>query len=320
MLMRSVNKSVLIILMVLVLVPSTGCKTIKGIFGKNSVNIEKQSQKIDTVDEKIVINTKDKLDQIGLFSYGVSYTLNSVTNRSPEVNIAKDLNLRISSLSSTPAIEQMKVMQDTIDNLLSNLETERTKGKKQLIQFDQTISKIQIYSGLLISQKDLEIKKYMVLSADTALKTDQLQQELNDYAGWFGLKAVGKGLWQFTKTSMWFLLGGGVLFIVLRIFASANPIAGAIFSVMGVIGGYIIKAVGGLVPRAVEFSGNIATSAYKESKLLLTKIVDSLQILKNLQDKLGRDITLRELFIELDKSMDMKEKEVIDKVKKELGY
>jgi hypothetical protein len=53
---------------------------------------------------------------------------------------------------------------------------------------------------------------------------------------------------------------------------------------------------------------------------LLTKIIDNIQSIKDLQTKLGRDITVKELLVELDKSLDTNEKAMIDKIKITLGY
>jgi adenine-specific DNA methylase len=104
------------------------------------------------------------------------------------------------------------------------------------------------------------------------------------------------------------------------VLSESNPIAAAIFSIFGVIGGYFVKFVKLLIPRAIEYSGNIATSAYTTTKTLLTKIIDNIQSIKDLQTKLGRDITVKELLVELDKSLDTNEKAIIDKIKKDLGY
>lgn len=308
------------IILVSIIIMLTGCNTIRGIFGENSTTIDNQAQKIDTIDTKIANNNKDKLTQIGIFSYGVSYALNSATNFSPEVNVAKDFNLRVMSLSTTPAVEQMKKMQETIDNLLSNLESERAKGKKQLGQFDATISKIQVDSGILLANKDIEIKKYMNLAAEMALKTDQLQSKVNEMDRWFGLGAIWYGIKKFVVDSMWVLGIGGILFLILRLLAASNPIAGSIFSIFEKIASWGINIISIIVPKALDYAGHISKEVYNKTSIILRKIVDNIQAIKELEKKTGKDITLREVLTELDKSLDNSEKDAIDQIKKELGY
>ena len=135
-----------------------------------------------------------------------------------------------------------------------------------------------------------------------------------------GLKAVAKGLFQFIKTSAWFLVGGSVIFIILRFASMANPVAASIFGVLENIASWGIHVISTLFPKALSLAGTVSKNVYNDSQVLLKKIVDNIQNLKQLQTKLGHNLTLEELFTELSASLSPSEKTVVDNLKKELGY
>ena len=307
-------------LLLIPLIFVTSCSTIKGIFGKNASKEDKQAGKIEAVQKAQNQNNSSKMEQVAVLASGTDYALNKVTNKEPAIDVAQDINHRVQSLAGQPDLDAQKEMWKTVDNLTSSNATLRAQGVKDLDKKDKEIKILQDETKILLAAKDVEIDKYMKLSAATAMKADTLQVELNDYQGWFGLKAVGKGLWQFVKSMTWFLLGGSIIFIVLRFASMSNPIAASIFSVFEHMVSWVINTISVLFPKAINMAGHVSQDVYKSSQLLLKKIVDSLQNLKELQTRLGHDVTLKELFVELDKSMDASEKEAVAKVKKELGY
>ena len=129
-----------------------------------------------------------------------------------------------------------------------------------------------------------------------------------------------KGLFQFIKTSAWFLVGGSVIFIILRFASMANPVAASIFGVLENIASWGIHVISTLFPKALSLAGTVSKNVYNDSQVLLKKIVDNIQNLKQLQTKLGHNLTLEELFTELSASLSPSEKTVVDNLKKELGY
>jgi hypothetical protein len=300
------NIGLIIVLALSMLV--TSCST-SGTYGERSIKEDAGKSKIEQVDKSINNNNIKRLDYIGEYSYGIQYSLDQTNN----IIMIEQLNKRIQSLSNLPSIEKMKSMELLVNEL-------KTNNNTLLLKKDTEIEILQNKNKQLTIDKDTAVNNYIILAHNASLQADTFQVSLNEYKGWFGLKAVWLGLVQFTTTSFWTLIIIGVILLVLRIFTSTNPIAGAIFSIFNVIGGYFIKFIKVLIPKAVEYSGNIATTAYTNMKSLLTKIVDNIQALKDMQTKLGHDITLKELFVELDKSLDVNEKEVIDKIKKGLGY
>jgi len=295
----------------------SGCSTVKGIFGKNAAKEQKQATKIEQVDAAIAANSTSKLKEIGKLSWGVGYALSDVpADAAPYVFTTRDLNTRILSLSPTPMVDEINAMRTLVDEM-----NKQSKLATQLLQEkDDVITAIQTDTIYLEQQKNKEIAKYISIAQAAALKADSIKAELDKMDSWLGLGAIWYGIKKLVISSMWILGSIGVIFIILRIFAASNPIAGAIFSVFNIIGGYFIKGLKILLPKAIEFSGNIATSVYNESKVLLTKIVDSIEWIKQLEKSTGKNVTLKELFVELEKKMDKSEKDIIDKIKKDLGY
>jgi len=297
----------------------TGC----AVFGKKGSASQAEAKhraQIVNVDNKIAANTSEKLDTIAGLAYGTDYALGKVNEPPREVTVARDMNQRVMSLSGSPTIEKMKEMQAIIDELTSTLELERTSGKKKLDLKDIEIAAIQTSAKELTIAKDNEIKKYMSVAQETAADRDAYKAELQEYQGWFGLKAVAKGLWQFVKSSMWILGIGGVLFIILRFAASTNPIAASIFGIFEQMIAWVINAIKVVFPKALSIAGTVSKEVYDKANLLLKKIVDNIQSIKEIEKRTGKDITLKELFVELDKSMDQAERDMIIKIKKDLGY
>lgn len=297
-----------------------GCNTFPFKHGPSSVNEEKNRAKIENVDSKLSKNIDNKMDLIATLAYGTDRVLNKVNEPPKEVIVAKDMNQRVMSLAGTPSLEKMKEMQKTIDNLVSTIASERNDGKTQLNKKDEEINYLQSKTKTLLQERDTEIHKYMNEAKVTAALADEYKTKLDKMDSYLGLGAVWYGMKKFVISCAWILGIGGILFFALRIFSMSNPIAGAVFGVFNVIGGYIIKAVNVIIPRAIEFSGHIATEVYSSTKLLLNKIVDSVQWIRQLEKVTGKDITLKELLVELDKKLDGSEKDIIDKMKKDLGY
>ena len=282
-----------------------GCVTKPLINGKNSKYENKAQAKIESVEKVIAESNVARLDYIGQYSFGIGLSTNLSTT--------KILNDRILTLAIYPDIKEIQEMRELVSGLESS-------NNLSLIRKDVEISRLQNNIKQLAVDKELAVSKYIILANETAGIADTTNNELQGYKGFFGLNAVGKGLWQFAKSSIWFLAIGSILFIVLRVLASTNPIAGAIFSIFNVIGGYFVRVIKVLIPKSIEYSGNIATSAYTNVKSLLIKIVDSIQMIKQIEKTTGKDATIKELFVELEKTMDIVEKDNILKIKKDLGY
>lgn len=281
---------------------------------------EKGREKIASVDSRINANTSDKLDAIASLAYGTDYALSKVPEPSREIEVARDINKRVESLAGSPTLDQMKEMQDTIDKLTSLLVAERNDGKQKLSEKDKIIINLQNETKALNAAKESEIHKYMQIAQDAAASADAYKVELDKMNKWLGLGAVFYGLKKFIISSMWILGIGGILFFILRIASASNPVCGAIFGIIEQIVAWGINAIKVVFPKALQFAGQISSEVHSAMTSILWKIVDNAQNLKQLEQKTGHDVTLKELFVELDKSLDSKEKEAIETIKKRLGY
>jgi hypothetical protein len=260
------------------------------------------------------------MDQVSILASGTGYALQKVTNREPAVLVAYDINTRVESLAGKPNLDAEKEMWKTVDQLMSQVKSEREKGEKALSKKDKEISELQDETKLLIADKDEAISKYMKMSQDAAMLADTRKSELDGYKGWFGLKAVGKGLWQFVTSMAWILGGLALFYFLLRAFASTNPAVGAIFSIIEQLAAGIIHIIQGLAPRAAQFASFIPKKHFDGYKQTLDKLVDTMELLKDNQKRSGKQYTLDEILQELSKSMNDDDKIRVDEVRKTVGW
>lgn len=310
----------------------TGCGTIKGVFtkGKNTSAEEKSRTKVSNVEQAIVNNDRDKLDELSNLTYGVGYALNKIDNPSKEVNVAKDLNDRAQSITGAPTLEEMQKMKKLIDDLTSQLATEREHGQQELQDRDQQIKQLQSEAKSLADAKDNEIRKYMQIAQTTAEKADVYKGTLDKMNSYLGLGAVFYGLKRFFISSAWILGIFSVLFLVLRFASNTNPIAKAVFSIFETILSWFVHLIKGLAPKAVElanYTPNVIVDAYKKT---LYKLIDCIETIRQKQKELVQDAvaankpvetyTVDELMEDVAKTMGDSDKKLITDIKHELGY
>jgi predicted nucleic acid-binding Zn-ribbon protein len=298
----------------------TGCKTIFNKIHPAQTEEKRGRDSIEHVEQKLASNLADRMDAVSTLAFGTGYALDKIESPSDEVIVAKDMNDRVMSVAGSPSLEKLKEMQSTIDNLVSTLDNERIVGKRQLLDKDRDIMTLQEETRYLKNVKDAEIRRYIEMSQAIAAKADAYKGELNSMDSFMGLGAIWYGIKKFIFGSAWILGISGVIFLLLRIFASSNPIAAAAFSVFNILGGYVVNAIKVILPKAIDSAGHVSKELYIRSTLLLEKIVDSIQSIKEIESRTGRDVTLKEVLVELDKSLDVSEKEKISNIKKELGY
>lgn len=288
--------------------------------GKAAKAEEAGRARIENLEGKLHSNAADKMDAIATLAYGTDYALSKVNEPPREVQVARDMNQRVVSLAGSPSVEKIKEMQETIDKLTSMLATERDEGKVKLSQKDQEIALIQSESKALSVAKDAEIRKYMNVAQEAAANADAYKSALADYQGWFGLKAVGKGLWQFAKSAMWILGIGGILFVILRIVSFSNPAAASIFSLFSTVASWFVRGIEFLIPKAVETAGHVSAAVFNGYKSTLWKIVDGVQISKERAKAAGREPSINEMLDEVAKSMNEDEKKIVDEIKRALNW
>lgn len=300
------NKFYLGFLTAFVILSIMGCSTVKGIFGKSASKETVARAEITVVDKEVAKVNVQKLDRIGEYSYGIKL----VTNAPPAVT---DLNERIGSLANQPTLEAMKEMETLVSQLMTN-------NHKLLLKKDKEIVDLQEDAIKLGLEKETAINKYIELASATAMKTDTLTAALKEYQGWFGLKAVFKGLWQFVKSMAWGLGIFSIIFIILRVASMSNPMAASVFSIFSKIGSWFIGMIEFIVPKAAEMAGHTATAVFNAYKSTLTKVVDAIQMAKERATAAGKEPNINDVLDEVSKSMNTDEKAIVDELKKALNW
>jgi len=314
--MKKVSIAIVTALSLIVL---TSCSVLTN-KGKTAVAEEKGRAKIANVDNAIAVNNVDKLDVIASLAYGTDYALSKIAEPSREVEVARDINQRVVSIAGSPAVDKMKEMQQTIDDLTSTLVSEREQGKQTLSKKDQEISDLQIHTKELEVAKQTEIRKYMAIAQEAAANADAYKVEIDKMNRWLGLGAVWYGLKKFVISSMWILGIGSILFIILRLVSYSNPVAASIFSIFSTIASWFIRGIEALVPKAVEYAGHVSSGLFNTYKSTLWKIVDGVQISRDRATAAGKTPSIEDVLDEISKSMNSDEKAIVEQIKKALNW
>lgn len=318
---------VLSFLVVSLMYLAVSCTTLGN--GKAQKAQETAQDKLTSIQTKIDENANSKLEQAAVFAAGTDYALNKIPEPTKEVEIAKDMNQRVVSITGTPAIDELKRVYGIVDGLLSQIKTERDTAKNMLDLKDSEISIIQAKGKALEKSLRVELENYKKLNVELAKKADAVANEYGEFKGdmnsFMGLGAIWYGLKTLVVKLMWILGSITILYILLRVFASAHPAIGAVFSIFDVIGSLALNLIKGLAPGAVKFSKLIPTQVFDGYKKTLKKIVDKIQLLKSHEVATGKNgnsktYTLQELLDEFSKEFGDDDKNLIDKLKSELSW
>jgi len=303
-----------------IIIGLTGCNTLlhknEGILGKSTKTVNQISAQIQTTDEKIEKTSQQRLTSIGAWSKGVETTLEKVTNPPPEVVLSGKLNQKVEELANQPDITEMQQVYKIIDTFLSN----EVAGQKMLDSKDKEIAKLRKSIDDLNADKADSIKEMQTVAADNAAKADQYQATLKDLQGGWGLNAIWFGIKTFATRAAWTLGIISVLFIILRLAAASNPIAGSIFAIFDQIGAWFINIVAKICPKAVAVAGHVESGIYNEAKSVLTKIVDCVETTKVQSAAAADTATIQQLLSTVELSMTPADKALIDKIKVQLGW
>ncbi len=308
-----------ILFLFVVLIGITGCSHFQKFFDKNARTEEKQRQKLIAAQDAVKEIDKEKLGAIARFASGTDYALGKSTNDEPTTLIARELNFRVISLSGEPTLDEKKAIWDLVDKLTSDLIEERIKGRKLLEKQDILIKVIQQNEVDKIAAEKEAIDKYVDVAGKTAKNADINASELREYESFWGLAAIKKGATRFLTRSFWFLVGFGIVFIILRFAAGTNPIVGAIFSLFEQIGSWVIHCVRILLPKAINFAHFVPQAEFNDYKNTLKDIIHCVQKLKT-NNVDNRSISLDDLLNDLDRKLDTEDKKRIDIIKSELNW
>lgn len=288
---------------------------------QNQKAIANEEKKVDKTLDQIEKNEKGKKIQTSTLAQGIQHSLNQVTNPPVQVTTAKSLNERVVSIVGSPHIDEIKRIKATVDLLNSSLEEERKKGQDLLSQRDEIINKLQKEKSELNQKYDDQLWQLTDKAKEVAKEADAAKATLDSMSGMFGLNAVFWGLKKFFISAMTAIIVFTVIFIILRLLATINPIAAAAFSIFDMIGSMIISIFKGLTPKAFEISNLVSKDKFDEYKQPLIKIIDVIQEMKARQkDNPERKFIIQDILDQLDRDMDRPEKNLIDNILKELKW
>jgi len=287
----------------------------------NQKNIAKEEKKVENTIEDLEKNTKQKKIQTATLAAGIQHSLLAVTNPPTQVKTAKDLNERVISIVGTPHIDELNKVKQMVDLLNSAIIEERKRGEKMLAEKDEIINKLQKETSELKEQYDNQMWDMNEKAKEVAKQADSNKATLDSMSGMFGLNAVFWGLKKFFFSAITAIIIFTVIFIILRLLATINPVAGAAFSIFDMIGSMVISVFKGLTPKAFEISNLISKDKFDQYKAPLIKIVDVIQDFKEKhKDNPDKPFKIQYIFDQLDKDMDRGEKDLVDSILKELKW
>jgi len=299
----------------------TGClSTVKPAkqIDDNQKVIAKEEKKVEATIVQIEKNDKGKRIQTSTLAQGIQYSLNQVTNPPIQVDTAKSLNERVVSIVGSPHIDEINRIKATVDLLNSAIEEERKKGLELLAKRDEVINKLQKEKVELNEQYDDQLLQLTDKAKEVAKEADQNKAVLDSMSGMFGLNAVFWGLKKFVFSALTTIAIFIVVFIILRLLATVNPIAAAAFSIFDMIGSLFVSLFKGLTPKAFEMNNFVHKDKVDEFKSPLVKIIDVIQELKEKQkESSDRVYPLTEILKRFDNEMDSHEKDLIKDILKE---
>ena len=284
----------------------------------NQKTIAKEERKVEATVVEIEKNDKGKRIQTSTLAQGIQYSLNQVTNPPIQVDTAKSLNERVVSIVGSPHIDEINRIKATVDLLNSAVEEERKKGLELLAKRDEVINKLQKEKVELNEQYDDQLLQLTDKAKEVAKEADQNKAVLDSMCGMFGLNAVFWGLKKFVFSALTAILIFTVVFVILRLLATVNPIAGAAFSIFNMLGSSVISIIKTLTPKAFEMSNFATKENVEQFKSPLVKMVDVIQELKEKQkDSPDKAYPLSEILKRFDKEMDSHEKDLIEEILRE---
>jgi len=299
----------------------TGCSSIikpSKQIDENQKVIAKEEKKVEATVVEIEKNNKGKRIQTSTLAQGIQYSLNQVTNPPIQVDTAKSLNERVVSIVGSPHIDEINRIKATVDLLNSAVEEERKKGLELLAKRDEVINKLQKEKVELNEQYDDQLLQLTSKAKEVAKEADQNKAVLDSMSGMFGLNAVFWGLKKFIFSALTTIAIFIVVFIILRLLATVNPIAAAAFSIFDMIGSLFVSLFKGLTPKAFEMNNFVHKDKVDEFKSPLVKIIDVIQELKEKQkESSDRVYPLTEILKRFDNEMDSHEKDLIKDILKE---
>jgi hypothetical protein len=297
---------------------SFGCSTVAPSkpTTENQTKLAASEKKIDKTLESIQSLQDAQFKNISIFATGLNYSLLQDTNASTPVLTAIKLNDRVLSIVGSPMLDESLKIKKIVDLLNSSIAAEQANGERQLKQKDDEIVKLQRENVKLSDLYATQVKTLTESAGKIAKTADDNKSTLDGMGGLFGLNAVWWGLKRFFTSVVTFIVVGGIIFIILRILSVFNPIAASAFSIFNLIGAGAISVVKALTPDAAKLSNLVKSSDHEAYKKTLTKIINTVQDMKEKGKLLNKEYTLAEVLLQLNIEMGDSDKALIDGILK----
>lgn len=301
-----------------------GCSTF-GISGPKTTSRDKLMDKQEQIQDgrdKSAKNDDKRLSQIGVLAKGSDFAMDKITTPDIRVDIARQLNDRVISLANNPNVGEVIRIKKIVEDLISSVDAERAKGQLELSKLDDELKTLQKDKVKIELALDKKSKEFEDLSFGIAKKTDDSAAVIDGMNKWFGLGAVYYGCKKFLASSILILVIFTVLFLILKVAASTNPIAAGIFHVFNLAGSGILYVIKLVVPKSFSVANFVPSNTYDFYKGALNKIVDTFEKLKreNLLLPPEKQHTLADISLELAKVMDESDKKAVTECLKELKW
>ena len=312
----------------LILLSSCGTLTGKneGVSGKATRAEEKAHNQIELVNDAIVYNDRQKLQTIGVFATGTEYALSKIQTPDNEIDVARELNSRVLTLTESPSLDQLKKVHSMVDNLVSSLQQQRDVGLKELAKRDGDIYDIQLEKKSLSNIKDQEIKRYMDVAQSAASKADQYEATLGEMDSMWGIGAIFFGVKRLFTRAFIFLSIFAFIYLVLRVLSTMHPAGAAAFQIFDMIASVFMNIIKGLAPGAAKMAKLVPEATSVIYKQTLGHMVGTIETLKQKDSDAAtsgqpvKKYSLTEILNEFSKVMDRPNKDVVDEVKTDIRW
>ena len=281
---------------------------------KNAKETAKQEKKLELVNKGLINNSEVATKQASALVTGIEISLNQVTNKTLEVETAQNLAQRVITIVGSPTLAEHEKIKSTVLLLNSSVQSERERGAKLLAERDSVIISLQKQKEELEKKYDAQVEKISENARNTAKNADQNQSKIDQIDGFWGLSAVWYGTKRFVITSLWVIIGGLVIFIVLRLLAASHPAISALFGIFEFIGSLVINAVKVLAPKAAQLASLMPKSDYAKYKNLCLKIVDNIAELKYNTKVADKTYSLQEVLSKFSEDFDQSDKDLVEEL------
>jgi hypothetical protein len=299
-----------------------GCSMLSDSKTANQNKVDAKIGEVQAIKNKQAANSGELIAAASMMATGTDVALQKVTNPPVEVQVAMELNDRVINIIGNPTLDDANKIKKIVEELTSQIADERVKGRKALAEKDSEIIQLQSTQAnleIVVNAKTEEMNK---LAASIALKADEYKGTVDKYNSWFGLGAVFYGLKRFFTTCLLALLIGGIIFLILRIFAASNPIIGAIFGIFNMIGAFLLRFIKGIVPGAVKVAGMTPSDEHQKYENVLLKLVDVIEEMKSHTDvmNVNKEYTFAEFLDKVEKDLGDTDKTLFAKLKTQLRW